>query len=81
MGHWHLASKDVEANKKLFLGMGGKLLMSGGNPLIMFLGVYINLFLRTEKAGDGGSQGSAVNHVGSSSTTSNSGWRNGKPRA
>jgi hypothetical protein len=25
MGHWHIASKDVEANKKLFLGMGGKL--------------------------------------------------------
>ena len=23
MGHWHLASKDVEANKKIFLGMGG----------------------------------------------------------
>ncbi len=64
MGHWHLASKDVEANKKLFLGMGGKLLMSGGNPLIMFPGLYINLSLRTEKAGDGGSQGSVVNHVG-----------------
>jgi len=25
MGHWHIASKDVEANKKLFLTMGGKL--------------------------------------------------------
>ena len=25
MGHWHIASKDVEANKKLFLAMGGKL--------------------------------------------------------
>ena len=63
MGHWHLASKDVEANKKLFVGMGGKLLMAGGNPLIMFPGVYINLSLRTGKAGDGGSQGSVVNHV------------------
>jgi hypothetical protein len=21
MGHWHLASKDVEANKKIFVGM------------------------------------------------------------
>ena len=47
MGHWHLASKDVEANKKLFLAMGGKLFMPGGNPLIMFPGVYINLNLRT----------------------------------
>jgi len=63
MGHWHLASKDVEATKKIFLGMGGKLYMPGGAPLIMFPGVYINLNLGTEK-GDGGSQGSVVNHVG-----------------
>src|SRR3984893_9280763 len=63
MGHWHLASKDLEANKKLFLAMGGKLFMPGGNPLIMFPGLYINLNLGTEK-GDGGSQGSVVNHVG-----------------
>src|ERR1700745_1245705 len=63
MGHWHLASKDVEANKKLFLAMGGKLFMPGGNPLIMFPGVYINLVLGTEK-GNGGTQGSVVNHVG-----------------
>ena len=63
MGHWHLASKDVEANKKLFLAMGAKLFNPGGNPLIMFPGVYINLNLGTEK-GDGGTQGSVVNHVG-----------------
>ena len=63
MGHWHIASKDVEANKKLFLAMGGKLFMPGGNPLIMFPGVYINLNLGTE-IGDGGTEGSVVNHVG-----------------
>jgi len=63
MGHWHLISKDVEANKKLFLAMGGKLYMPGGNPLIMFPGLYINLNLNTEK-GDGGTVGSVVNHVG-----------------
>src|SRR6516164_8731098 len=63
MGHWHLASKDVEANKKIFLGMGGKLFMPGGNPLMMFPGTYINLNLGTEK-GEGGSRGSVVNHVG-----------------
>jgi catechol 2,3-dioxygenase-like lactoylglutathione lyase family enzyme len=63
MGHWHIVSKDVEANKKLFLGMGGKLFMPGGNPLMMFPGVYINLNLGTEK-GEGGTQGSVVNHVG-----------------
>src|SRR6202162_6124430 len=63
MGHWHIASKDPEANKKLFLAMGGKLYMPGGNPLIMFPGLYINLNLGTEK-GDGATQGSVVNHVG-----------------
>src|SRR5262245_6822208 len=63
MGHWHLISKDVEANKKIFLAMGGKLFMPGGNPLIMFPGLYINLNLQTEK-GDGASVGSVLNHVG-----------------
>src|SRR6201982_2474817 len=63
MGHWHIASKDVEANKKLFLAMGGKLFMPGGNPLIMFPGLYINLNLGNEK-GEGGTEGSVVNHVG-----------------
>ena len=63
MGHWHVVSRDVEANKKLFLAMGGKLFMPGGNPLVMFPGLYINLNLGTEK-GDGGTEGSVVNHVG-----------------
>jgi catechol 2,3-dioxygenase-like lactoylglutathione lyase family enzyme len=63
MGHWHLISKDVEANKKILLAMGGKLYMPGGNPLIMFPGVYINLVLQQEKA-DGASEGSVLNHVG-----------------
>jgi catechol 2,3-dioxygenase-like lactoylglutathione lyase family enzyme len=63
MGHWHLISKDVEANKKIFLAMGGKLFMPGGNPVIMFPGLYINLNLGMEK-GDGGTQGTVVNHVG-----------------
>jgi catechol 2,3-dioxygenase-like lactoylglutathione lyase family enzyme len=63
MGHWHIISKDVEANKKIFLGMGGKLYMPGGQPLMMFPNVYINLTLGQEK-GEGGSRGSAVNHVG-----------------
>ena len=62
-GHWHVISKDVEANKKLFIGMGGKLYMPGGQPLMMFPHLYINLTLGNEK-GDGGTQGSVVNHVG-----------------
>jgi len=63
MGHWHIASKDVEANKKLFVAMGGKLYMPGGQPLIAFPGLYISLILGDEK-GEGGTQGSVVNHVG-----------------
>jgi catechol 2,3-dioxygenase-like lactoylglutathione lyase family enzyme len=63
MGHWHLASKDVEANKKLFLAMGAKMYMPGGNPVMMFPGLYINLNLGTAK-GEGGTPGSVVNHVG-----------------
>ena len=63
MGHWHIVSKDVEANKKVFLALGGKLFMPGGNPLMMFPGLYINLVLGTEK-GDGGTEGSVINHVG-----------------
>src|SRR5215467_9860032 len=63
MGHWHIVSKDAEANKKLFLGVGGKVFMPGGQPLMMFPGVYINLTLGNEK-GDGGTQGSVVAVVG-----------------
>ena len=63
MGHWHLASKDVEANKKIFLAMGGKLFTPGGTPIVMFPGLYINLILGNGK-GEGGSEGSVVNHVG-----------------
>jgi catechol 2,3-dioxygenase-like lactoylglutathione lyase family enzyme len=63
MGHWHIVSKDVEANKRLFVAMGGKLFMPGGQPLIMFPGLYISLVLGNEK-GEGGTVGSVVNHVG-----------------
>ena len=63
MGHWHIASKDPEANKKIFIAMGGKLFMPGGQPLMMFPGVYINLTLGNEK-GEGGTPGSVINHVG-----------------
>ena len=63
MGHWHIVSKDLEANKKLFLAMGGTLYMPGGNALVMFPGVYVNLVLQNQK-GDGGTEGSVVNHVG-----------------
>jgi catechol 2,3-dioxygenase-like lactoylglutathione lyase family enzyme len=63
MGHWHLISKDPAANQKLFTSMGGKVLMAGGQPVMMFPGVYINLTLGNEK-GEGGTAGSVINHVG-----------------
>lgn len=64
MGHLHLASKDVEANKKIFAGMGGQVRMFEGNPQIVFPGVLINLSVRSGKPGEGGTRGSVVNHVG-----------------
>jgi catechol 2,3-dioxygenase-like lactoylglutathione lyase family enzyme len=63
MGHWHIAAKDVEATKNLFVAMGGKLYNPGGQPLIGFPGLYISLLLGNEK-GEGGTVGSVVNHVG-----------------
>jgi hypothetical protein len=47
MGHWHLASKDVEANKKIFVGMGGKWFKIGTNEYVMFPGVFVHLNLGT----------------------------------
>src|SRR5947199_5856363 len=61
MGHWHLISKDVAANKKIFLGMGGQAV--AGAETVTFPGVRINLNLGTE-TGSGGTVGSVVNHVG-----------------
>src|SRR5438132_625768 len=63
MGHWHIASKDVEANKKIFVGMGGKWFKIGANEYVMFPGVFVHINLGTTP-GNGGSQGSVVNHVG-----------------
>jgi catechol 2,3-dioxygenase-like lactoylglutathione lyase family enzyme len=62
MGHWHLASKDAEANKKIFLGMGGQP-VTGNAQSVLFPGMRINLTLGNAP-GNGGSQGSVVNHVG-----------------
>src|SRR5437868_1709084 len=61
MGHWHLISKDVAANKKIFLGMGGQAV--AGAETVTFPGVRIKLHLGTE-TGSGGTVGSVVNHVG-----------------
>jgi catechol 2,3-dioxygenase-like lactoylglutathione lyase family enzyme len=62
MGHWHIASRDVQANKKIFIAMGGTPL-TGGNEAVQFPGVRVNLVLGNAP-GSGETVGSVVNHVG-----------------
>src|SRR5262245_37708190 len=64
-GHWHLNSKDVAANEKIFVGMGGKAFQAGGRHRVLFPGVMIILDAAPgTPPPTGGSQGSVVNHVG-----------------
>ena len=50
MGHWHLNSRDIEANKKIFMAMGG--VDGGGGPLqrVIFPGVMVILNLGANAA-------------------------------
>ena len=65
MGHWHLNSRDVEANKKIFVAMGGTAIKNGNFEIVRFPGVIVFL---NQAAGappaSGGTVGSVVNHVG-----------------
>ena len=63
MGHWHFASRDVQANKKIFVAMGGTPISNGANETVVFPGIRINLSLG-DAPGSGESVGSVVNHVG-----------------
>jgi catechol 2,3-dioxygenase-like lactoylglutathione lyase family enzyme len=64
-GHWHLNSRDVAANEKIFVGMGGKAFEAGGLHRVMFPGVVVTL---DQAPGtpppNGPTVGSVVNHVG-----------------
>src|SRR3954468_1170748 len=65
MGHWHLNSRDIEANRKIFVGMGGTSPTGPGIQRVIFPGVVVNL--NPGQAGPpptGGTIGSVVNHVG-----------------
>jgi predicted enzyme related to lactoylglutathione lyase len=66
MGHWHLNSVNMEANKKLFTAMGGK--PSGPEerlPRVVFPGVVVILVPGSpQPPPSGGTVGSVVNHVG-----------------
>jgi catechol 2,3-dioxygenase-like lactoylglutathione lyase family enzyme/extradiol dioxygenase family protein len=65
MGHWHLNSSDVEASKKIFVGMGGTAMKPGDFEIVRFPGVVVNLHLRPGSApSTGPTEGTVVNHVG-----------------
>ena len=65
MGHLHLNSNDIEANKKIFAGMGGIAMKPGDFDIVQFPGVIVNLHLRPGNPPSAGpSEGTLVNHVG-----------------
>ena len=45
MGHWHLNTRDVEANKKMFVAMGGTAIKAGNFEVVRFPGVAVFLHL------------------------------------
>jgi catechol 2,3-dioxygenase-like lactoylglutathione lyase family enzyme len=61
MGHIHLAVKDVEAERKFFILLGGTPVSNGTIQMIEFPGVFINI--RQDKP-SAGTVGSVVNHFG-----------------
>jgi glyoxalase/bleomycin resistance protein/dioxygenase superfamily protein len=64
MGHWHMNSQNVEANKKLFAAMGGKTTKPGDFEIVNFPGVSIFLHQRPlTPPPTGGTAGSVINHV------------------
>ncbi len=65
MGHWHLNSRDVEANKKLFVALGGTAAKPGDFDIVKFPGVVVFLHLRPNvPPSSGGTDGTVINHVG-----------------
>src|SRR2546430_10726584 len=65
MGHWHLNSRDIEANKKIFVAMGGTEIKGGNFQVVRFPGVLVYLHLaQGAQPAAGGTVGSVVNHVG-----------------
>ena len=61
IGHIHLVVRDIEANKKVFVAMGGKLTKFGDNEIVKFPGILI-FFRQGDPTGP--SVGSVVNHFG-----------------
>jgi catechol 2,3-dioxygenase-like lactoylglutathione lyase family enzyme/predicted enzyme related to lactoylglutathione lyase len=65
MGHWHLNSANAEANKKIFVAMGGTDTSAGPSQRVTFPGVIVIMNLGAPgPAPTAGSRGSVTNHVG-----------------
>lgn len=60
MGHLHYRVKDVEANRKFWVALGGQATRLGTTEAITFPGVLVFL---TEGPSSGGTNGAVVNHV------------------
>src|SRR3989442_11656398 len=65
MGHWHLNSQQVEANKKLFVALGGTAIKPGGFEIVRFPGLPVFLHQGPgTPPPTGGPEGPGINHVG-----------------
>jgi len=65
MGHWHLSSRDIDANRKIFVAMGGTAMKAGAFDVVRFPGVIVYLHLAPGAPPEsGGTVGTIVNHVG-----------------
>ena len=60
MGHLHYHVRDVEANRKFWIALGGEAARLGSTDVVKFPGVVIVL---TSRPSTGGTNGSVVNHV------------------
>ena len=60
MGHLHYHVRDVEANKRFWITLGGQSLRIGNEEAIKLPGVLVFL---TQGESSGGTDGSSVNHV------------------
>jgi catechol 2,3-dioxygenase-like lactoylglutathione lyase family enzyme len=65
MGHWHLNSQNIEANKKILVALGGTAIKPGDFEIVNFPGVNVFLHLRAgSPPSTGGTAGTVINHVG-----------------
>ena len=58
MGHWHLNTRDIEANKKIFVALGGTPVKAGAFETVRFPGVIVYLHQNNAPPPTGGTVGS-----------------------